>query len=150
MACQLVSATSLSEPMLENCSLGLLGININEISIKIHMLSFTKCIWKCCRENGCHFDFCLNVLKMCCVLICCPYDNNAPWIHMLYMSIFFRITSLALGQSYDCPIASEVTPKEYGSSLPLPIQNKTQQSINYVQFGAPPPAVLLHIETGPK
>ena len=31
------------------------------------------------------------------------------WIHELYLPIFFRVASLALGQSYDCPSASEVT-----------------------------------------
>ena len=33
---------------------------------------------------------------------------------MVYLSIFFRIASLALGQSYDCPSASEVTLKDMG------------------------------------
>ena len=36
------------------------------------------------------------------------------WIHMIYLPIFFSVTSLALGQSYDCPSASEVTLKDMG------------------------------------
>ena len=30
---------------------------------------------------------------------------------MIYLPIFFRVTSLALGQSYDCPSVSEVALK---------------------------------------
>ena len=30
------------------------------------------------------------------------------------LAIFFRVTSLALGQSYDCPSATEVTLKKMG------------------------------------
>ena len=32
----------------------------------------------------------------------------------MYLPISFRVTSLALGQSYDCPSASEVTLKDMG------------------------------------
>ena len=38
-------------------------------------------------------------------VLCCGYVE-------LILPIFFRITSLALGQSYDCPSASEVTVKD--------------------------------------
>ena len=39
--------------------------------------------------------------------------------------ISFRVTSLALGQSYDCPSASEVTLKDMGKNL---YQTKTKHS----------------------
>ena len=32
----------------------------------------------------------------------------------MYLLIYFRVTSLAQGQSYDCPCASEATLKEKG------------------------------------
>ena len=38
--------------------------------------------------------------------------NN--WVHVFYQAIPSRVTSLALGQSYDCPCASEVTLKDMG------------------------------------
>ena len=36
------------------------------------------------------------------------------WLHMSKLSIFFRVTSLSLGQSHDCPSASEATLKNMG------------------------------------
>ena len=41
-------------------------------------------------------------------------DNISLGIHVICLHIFFRVTSLALGQSYDCPSASEVTLKDMG------------------------------------
>ena len=37
----------------------------------------------------------------------------------MYLSIFFRIASLALGQSYDCPSASEATLKNMDKYITL-------------------------------
>ena len=39
------------------------------------------------------------------------YDTFAVFWYQLFVSKSFRITSLALGQSYDCSSASEVTLK---------------------------------------
>ena len=35
-------------------------------------------------------------------------------VHVINLLIFFRVTSLALGQSYDCPSAREATLKDIG------------------------------------
>ena len=40
---------------------------------------------------------------------------NFHWICVTDESIFFRVASLALGQSYDCPSASEATLKDMGN-----------------------------------
>ena len=42
----------------------------------------------------------------CCVVLCFVV---VIWIHGIHLPISFRVASLALGQSYDCPSASEVT-----------------------------------------
>ena len=56
-----------------------------------------------------------------CALFSCGYimrslwiHESNLWIHSAYLSIFFRVSSLALGQSYDCPSASEATLKDMG------------------------------------
>ena len=69
---------------------------------------------------------------------CFPTKNNIKYahgfvlfgyvIHIMYLPISFRVTSLALGQSYDCPSGSKVTLKDMGKSDSI----KTQQSINHV------------------
>ena len=46
----------------------------------------------------------------CFAVFCLGYMNSL----MLYWSIFFRVTSRPLGQSYDCPSASETTLKDMG------------------------------------
>ena len=66
----------------------------------------------------------------CCVLFYCGYMYSGTlllhrhslyvfyqflWIYRPYFTISFRVTSLALGQSYDCPSASEVTLKDMGN-----------------------------------
>ena len=38
------------------------------------------------------------------------------YIHVIWSPIFFRVASLALGQSYDCPSASEATLKDMGKT----------------------------------
>ena len=39
------------------------------------------------------------------------------WIHMKYLSIFFRVALLALGQLLDCHSASEVNLMDMGKSV---------------------------------
>ena len=41
---------------------------------------------------------------------------SCQWHHVVHLPIFFRVSSLALGQSYDCPSASEVTLKNMGKT----------------------------------
>ena len=62
MACCLLSAKPLSEPMLEYCFFGSFGTTISEIWIEIHMFSFQKTHLKI--SNGKWQPFCLrpNVL----------------------------------------------------------------------------------------
>ena len=47
------------------------------------------------------------------------------WLHV---PIFFKVASLALGQSYDCPSASEATLKDMGKINWYQTHNKTQQN----------------------
>ena len=50
-------------------------------------------------------------------IILCQTNKNKTkktWCKSLYFMVCFRVTSLALGQSLDCPSASEVTLKEMG------------------------------------
>ena len=42
------------------------------------------------------------------------YHYHRLWLQDIYLAIFVMITSLALGQSYDCPSASEVILKDMG------------------------------------
>ena len=56
---------------------------------------------------------------LCCGLFRCGYVINSMWIHMAYLPIFFRVTIPALGQSYDCPSASEVILKNMGKAVAL-------------------------------
>ena len=44
---------------------------------------------------------------------------------VIYLSVFFRVTSLALGQSYDCPSASEVTLKNMSKTYCQQTSEKT-------------------------
>ena len=41
-------------------------------------------------------------------------------LHTINLPISFRVDSVALGQSYDCPSATEVTLKSIGNIKPLP------------------------------
>ena len=47
--------------------------------------------------------------------LCAGYIIWAYWIHPL--PIFIKVAPLALGQSYDCPSASEVTMKDMGKFI---------------------------------
>ena len=46
--------------------------------------------------------------------ICWCYITRAYWIHGMCLPISFRVTSPVLGQSNDCPSASEVTLTDWG------------------------------------
>ena len=51
------------------------------------------------------------------------------WLHVIYLPISLRVTSLALGQSHDCPSANEVTLKYMGKvsrNLTTTKHNKTK------------------------
>ena len=41
------------------------------------------------------------------------------WIHMIHLPISFRVASLPLGQSYDCPSGSEATLKDMDKAEPI-------------------------------
>ena len=41
---------------------------------------------------------------------------SSCWIHMIHVPVFTRVASLALGQSCDCPSASEITLKNIDKS----------------------------------
>ena len=43
---------------------------------------------------------------------CCGCNMSSSWGHVIYVPMYFRVASLALGQSYDCPSASEATLKD--------------------------------------
>ena len=50
--------------------------------------------------------------RFCCALFCCGYVISPWWIHVTHLPISFRVASLELGQSCDCPTASEATLKD--------------------------------------
>ena len=65
-------------------------------------------------------------------LFCC---DRSWWIQVNHLPISFRVmnfrvTSLVLGQSFDCPSTSEVTLKDMGKLT----YTKTQQSSSIVQY----------------
>ena len=53
-------------------------------------------------------------IQFCHAWFCCHYVISSWRIVVVYLPISFRVTSLALGQSYDCPSISEVTLKNMG------------------------------------
>ena len=78
----------------------------------------------CCLLNTSH-KICNVKNFIVFVLILC-FDSY--WIHLIYSSIFFRVASLALGQSYYCPSASEATLKSKGH------HNHTQKTMNHMHI----------------
>ena len=52
--------------------------------------------------------------QFCYVSLNCGWILSSWWILMRYLPILFRVTSLALGQSLDCPSANEVTLRNMG------------------------------------
>ena len=62
------------------------------------------------------------------------------WLNMVILPIFFRVTSLALGQSYDCPSASEVTLKYMGKiTLYQTTTNRNKLQIMCLNLGTVTP-----------
>ena len=55
MACRMVGANPLSEPMGGILLICPSGINLSEISIEMQPFSLMKCIWACRLRNGGHF-----------------------------------------------------------------------------------------------
>ena len=80
---------------------------------------------------GTNLESSLKFHKICtwysCSLFCCGYIINSSWILVIGLPIFFRVASLALGQSYDCPSASEVTLRDMRKINPY--QTITKQGI---------------------
>ena len=66
------------------------------------------------------YEYCLLALCFAVVI------SSVHVIHALYLPVFFRVASLALGQSYDCPSASEVTLNYMGEIGRY--QNRTQNT----------------------
>ena len=61
------------------------------------------------------------------------YIMKSWWIYVIYLPISFRVTSLALGHSHDCPSAREVNLKDMGKErFVIYNHKKTQQNINCV------------------
>ena len=60
------------------------------------------------------------------------YTCSSQWIRVIHLPISFRITSLALGQLYNCPSASEVIRKDMGENDLYHTKNKTQQCTNHL------------------
>ena len=69
----------------------------------------------------------------------CTHFTLLSFVVVLYLVlvkfiyISFRVTSLALGQSHDCPSASEVTLKDIGKTGHYHITTKCKQSMNHAQ-----------------
>ena len=55
------------------------------------------------------------------------------WTYMADLPIFFRLTSLALGQSFDCPSASEVSLKDMGK-IAVCLTRRKHNLINSLKF----------------
>ena len=75
--------------------------------------------WKVVKGNEIRWNLEYSIsLKKCtwfsCALFCCGYIIHLVWVILFIYMMAFRVTSLALGQSYDCPSASEVTLKNMG------------------------------------
>ena len=63
---------------------------------------------------------------LCFVLFISSQCTQIIYLHVL---IFFGVASLALGQSYDCPSASEATLKDMGKNNLEPNHNKARTSL---------------------
>ena len=77
--------------------------SVNEISLKITYLKFCSNLPGADELNSISISHKICTLFSC-VLFCYSYIISSLW---MYIKISLRITSLALGQSYDCPSASE-------------------------------------------
>ena len=56
----------------------------------------------------------MHMVVLC--LLCCGNIINFWWIYLIHLAKSFMIASLVLGQSLDCPSASEVAMKHIGKS----------------------------------
>ena len=73
------------------------------------------------------FNVAPSMCTECCfALFCYGLIMRSWWIYNICLPIAFRVTSLALGQSYDCPSASEVTLMDLEKST----NTKPQQNRN--------------------
>ena len=66
---------------------------------------------------GCLIEWTIYTYFIICTWVCfCFFLAMSLFLVVSYavLSVFFRVASLALGQSYDCPSASEVTLKKMG------------------------------------
>ena len=60
-------------------------------------------------------------------------SHEMKYVYVIGLFIYFRVTSLALGQEYDCPSSSDITLKGMGKVEWLSMlsdYNKTQQHTN--------------------
>ena len=60
-----------------------------------------------CHSQQQYIPWNMHLVLLCFVLLW--LYHGSWWIYMVYLPISFRVASLALGQSYDCPSASEAT-----------------------------------------
>ena len=67
-------------------------------------------------------------IQLCCVLSYC-YIMSSLWVCGIYLPISYRVTSLTLGQSYDCPSVSEVTLKDMGEMTHAKLQQDKPKCI---------------------
>ena len=65
----------------------------------------------CVQRTVCLMEYAHGFVVLCFVVVILWVPVN---IHVIYLPIFFRVASLALGQLYDCPSACEVTLKDIG------------------------------------
>ena len=88
MACRLFGDNPLSKPMIVYCQLDSKEHFSVKSYLKLKSFHSRKCIWKCCLENGNHFDSCsLNASNdviyffcSCCLRTrCCCWDVISLW-----------------------------------------------------------------------
>ena len=76
--------------------------------------TLSRSLWRHCNDNR-QKKMCYTPQRLCApfhVLLC--FVVGWQWSKL---PMFFRVTSLALGQPYDCPSASEATPKNMGKPI---------------------------------
>ena len=69
-------------------------------------------------------------ILFCCAWFTSVYVLSYQLIHMIDLPISFKVASLALGQSYDCPSAREVTLNAMGKEANYLTMKKIQQNAN--------------------
>ena len=74
------------------------------------------CIWHRFVETGniIYTVYPINMYMVLLYMFYCGFIISSHWIWEIHLPIFFWVTSLVLGQSYDCPSTSEVTLKNMG------------------------------------